>query len=97
MDVIGESIAVEREIAIAASPETVWTFLVDPDKVVHWMGLSASFDPRPGGQYRVEVNPGRVATGEFVEVEPPRLLVLLSAGLTSSLSRGQVRPRDSST
>ncbi|HEX9599084.1 MAG TPA: SRPBCC domain-containing protein [Gaiellaceae bacterium] len=66
---------VEREVAIAASPETVWQFLVDPDKAIRWMGQTASFDPRPGGQYRVEVIPGHIASGEFVELDPPRRLV----------------------
>ena len=66
---------VEREIAIAASPETVWQFLVDPLKATSWMGMTASFDPRPGGQYRIEVIPGHTAIGEFVELDPPRRLV----------------------
>jgi uncharacterized protein YndB with AHSA1/START domain len=35
----------------------------------------ASFDPRPGGEYRVEVLSGNVAVGEFVELDPPRRLV----------------------
>jgi uncharacterized protein YndB with AHSA1/START domain len=63
--------AVEREIAIAASPETVWEFLVDPEKAVLWMGETASLDPRPGGEYRVGVIPGHTASGEFVEVDRP--------------------------
>jgi uncharacterized protein YndB with AHSA1/START domain len=67
--------AVRREIAIAASPETIWEFLVDPEKATRWMGRSASFDPRPGGEYRVEVISGNVAAGEFVELEPPHRLV----------------------
>jgi uncharacterized protein YndB with AHSA1/START domain len=66
--------AVEREIAIAASPETVWEFLVDPEKATRWMGQSASLDARPGGEYRVEVV-REVAIGEFVEVDPPHRLV----------------------
>jgi uncharacterized protein YndB with AHSA1/START domain len=66
---------VDREIAIAAKPETVWEFLVDPEKATRWMGQSASLDPRPGGMYRVEVIPGNIAIGEFVELEPPRRLV----------------------
>ena len=61
--------AVRREIAIAASPETVWEFLVQPEKATRWMGQAASLDPRPGGEYRVEVIPGNVALGEFIEVE----------------------------
>ena len=67
--------AVRREIEIAARPETVWEFFVDPEKATRWMGQSASLDPRPGGEYRVEVIPGNVATGEFVELDPPRRLV----------------------
>jgi uncharacterized protein YndB with AHSA1/START domain len=75
MHATAEGISVEREIRIAARPETVWEFLVDPEKAVRWMGLQASLDPRPGGRYRVEVIPGSVASGEFVEVEPPHRLV----------------------
>jgi uncharacterized protein YndB with AHSA1/START domain len=75
MDATTEKTAVEREIAIAASPETVWEFLVDPDKATCWMGQTASLDARPGGLYRVEVIPGHTARGEFVEVDAPRRLV----------------------
>jgi uncharacterized protein YndB with AHSA1/START domain len=67
--------AVRREIAIAASPETIWEFLVDPEKATRWMGRSASLDPRPGGEYRVDVISGNVAAGKFVEVDPPHRLV----------------------
>jgi uncharacterized protein YndB with AHSA1/START domain len=35
----------------------------------------ATLDVRPGGGYRVEVIPGHTASGEFVEVDPPRRLV----------------------
>jgi len=66
---------VEREIAIAASPETVWQFLVDPIKATRWMGMTATFDPRPGGAYRCDVIPGHTAIGEFVELDPRRRLV----------------------
>jgi uncharacterized protein YndB with AHSA1/START domain len=69
------SVSVEREVAIAASPETVWEFLVDPAKATRWMGETASFDARPGGEYRVGVIPGHTARGEFVELDPPRRLV----------------------
>jgi uncharacterized protein YndB with AHSA1/START domain len=70
-----ETIAVEREVLIDARPETVWEFLVDPDKAVRWMGQLAELEPRPGGLYRVEVLPGHVARGEFVELDPPHRLV----------------------
>jgi uncharacterized protein YndB with AHSA1/START domain len=75
VDATTESISVEREIAIAASPETVWELLVDPDLAIRWMGQVATLDVRPGGGYRVEVIPGHTASGEFVEVDRPRRLV----------------------
>jgi uncharacterized protein YndB with AHSA1/START domain len=75
MDATTEAISVQREIAIDARPETVWELLVDPDQAVSWMGMSASYDLRPGGEYRVEVIPGSTARGEFVEIDPPYRLV----------------------
>jgi uncharacterized protein YndB with AHSA1/START domain len=75
MDATRESTTVERTLAIDASPDTVWEFLVDPDKATRWMGQTADFEPRAGGLYRVEVIPGNTAVGEFVELDPPRRLV----------------------
>jgi uncharacterized protein YndB with AHSA1/START domain len=65
----------ERTLTIDASPETVWEFLVDPDKLMRWKGISADLDPRPGGVYRCEVIPGHTARGEFVELDAPHRLV----------------------
>ena len=67
--------AVVRELTIAARPETVWEFLVDPEKATRWMGIEATLAPEPGGVYRVAVLSGNVASGTFVEVDPPRRLV----------------------
>jgi uncharacterized protein YndB with AHSA1/START domain len=75
MDAVSEGISVEREIAIAASLETVWELLTKEDQAIRWMGRSAEFDLRPGGVYRVDVVPGNVACGEFVEIDPPHRLV----------------------
>ncbi|MGH7483397.1 MAG: metalloregulator ArsR/SmtB family transcription factor [Longimicrobiales bacterium] len=70
-----ERISVEREIAIAADRESVWELLVDAGEATRWMGQNASFDLHVGGRYQVEVLPGLVAAGTFLEVEPPRRLV----------------------
>jgi uncharacterized protein YndB with AHSA1/START domain len=75
VNAVTEGISVERELEIAASPETVWELLTDPGEAIRWMGRSASFDLRPGGAYRVEVIPGNIASGEFVEIDRPRRLV----------------------
>jgi uncharacterized protein YndB with AHSA1/START domain len=75
MDTTAETTRVVREVAVAASPETVWEFFVDPEKAVRWMGVEAALDPQPGGEYRVVVLPNVVACGEFVELDRPRRLV----------------------
>jgi uncharacterized protein YndB with AHSA1/START domain len=61
----------EREIFIAASPEAVFSFLIDPALMTHWMGSSHKLEPRPGGIFQVEVSPGNIARGIFTEVTPP--------------------------
>jgi uncharacterized protein YndB with AHSA1/START domain len=75
MESITETTEVTRELTIAARPETVWEFFVDPAKAIRWMGIEATLEPEPGGLYRVEVVPGTVARGTFVELEPPHRLV----------------------
>jgi uncharacterized protein YndB with AHSA1/START domain len=66
---------VEREIRIAARPETVFEFFVDPEKMVEWKGRRAELDPRPGGIYRVEINEQAIARGEYVEIDAPTRVV----------------------
>ena len=65
-----ESDAVEREVRIAARPETIFPFLVEPEKMMRWKGISAELDPRPGGIYRVDVTGRDIPRGEYVEVTP---------------------------
>jgi uncharacterized protein YndB with AHSA1/START domain len=71
-----EQVTITRELLIDASPETVWEFLVDPEKIARWKGVTATFDPTPGGRHRTEVLPTHVSVGEVLEIDPPRRLVL---------------------
>jgi uncharacterized protein YndB with AHSA1/START domain len=75
MDAAIETAMYERTIAIDASPETVWEFFVDPQKLMRWMGIDAELDPQPGGIYRCTVIPENTARGEFVEVDKPNRVV----------------------
>ena len=65
-----QTVVVEREVRISASPETIFPFLIDPEKIVRWKGTEAMLDPRPGGIYRVNVAGKHMARGEFIEVSP---------------------------
>lgn len=70
-----EATIIEREVRIAATPETVFSFFTEPEKYVRWKGQKAELDPRPGGVFRVDFDGKDIARGEFVEVEPYRRLV----------------------
>jgi len=61
---------VEREVRVEAKPETVFPFFTDPEKMVRWMGIAATLDPRPGGIFRVNVMGNYFMHGEYLEIEP---------------------------
>lgn len=67
--------AVEIEVRIAATPETVFDFFTDPDKMIQWMGRSAELDARPGGAFRCDINDEAIAVGEYLELDPPNRVV----------------------
>ena len=95
MPMTTEIAAIEREMTIAARPETVWEFLVDPAKAARWMGLGLTLDARPGGEYRCQVLPDDAARGEFVEVDPPRRLVWTWGWEPGGNATGRVPPGSS--
>jgi uncharacterized protein YndB with AHSA1/START domain len=66
---------VHREIRIDASPSTVFEFLTDPAKMVRWMGAEAVLDPRPGGDYAVNINGHERVRGQVIEIIRDRRLV----------------------
>jgi uncharacterized protein YndB with AHSA1/START domain len=67
--------AVEVEVWIGASPETVFDFFTDPGLMVQWMGRVVETDSRPGGSFRCEIKDDTIASGEYVAVEPPERVV----------------------
>jgi uncharacterized protein YndB with AHSA1/START domain len=64
----------ERELRIAARPETVFSFFIEPAKLMRWMGTDVTLDPRPGGMCRMNIN-GYITRGEYVEVVPHSRIV----------------------
>jgi uncharacterized protein YndB with AHSA1/START domain len=75
MDAATDTTVYERTLAIDASPETVWEFLVDPEKLMRWKGINADLEPQPGGIFRCEVIAGHIARGEYIEIDRPNKLV----------------------
>jgi len=66
---------VEVETRIAAPPDVVFAYFVDPELYRRWKGSSAELDPRPGGLYRVVMPSGDLVRGEYVEVKSPTRIV----------------------
>lgn len=82
---MGEALGTEpvvEEVRIGASPETVFAFFVDPEKLTRWLCEEVTVDPRPGGVNR-QTHPGDEGNpdgpyfmrGRFVEVSPPHRVV----------------------
>jgi uncharacterized protein YndB with AHSA1/START domain len=66
---------VDQTVRIAAPPEVVFEYFVDPEKLVTWMGSSAVLEASPGGRFWVDMNGIDVAAGQFLEIEPPTRVV----------------------
>jgi uncharacterized protein YndB with AHSA1/START domain len=71
-----------REVYVAARPETVFAFFVEPEKLQRWLAVEATLDPRPGGVcHQVHAGDDRPdgrlfhMQGRFVTVDPPRRVV----------------------
>ena len=63
------------ERRINARPDTVFSFFTEQEKYARWMGIAASLDPVPGGQFQVTNRDGSITRGEFLEIDPPKRLV----------------------
>jgi uncharacterized protein YndB with AHSA1/START domain len=60
---------------IAASPPTVFAFFTDSERWAAWQGVGGTVDARVGGQLRVIMPDAAAASGQFIEVVPPRRIV----------------------
>lgn len=72
---ISDDEVVEVSIYVGAPPDIVFPYFTDPVRYTEWMGSSATLEPTPGGMYRVSMRDGVEVVGEFLEVDPPRLVV----------------------
>ena len=77
-----ETEPIVKEVRIDASPETVFAFFTEPEKLTRWLCDEATVDPRPGGVNH-QTHPGDednpdgpyYMRGKFVEVSPPSRVV----------------------
>lgn len=72
-DISQDTLVLEQRIA--APPEAVFDFLVDPEKVLRWMGTEVDIEPVAGGKFWLNANGTDVAMGSYLEVDPPHRVV----------------------
>lgn len=104
--------AIISEIHIAAPPERVFQALIDPKQVVQWWGQGGVYrctefhsEVRAGGKWRSAGVDGQgnsfKVLGEYLEVDPPRLLVYTWVaswtGEVKTTVRWDLQPRDQGT
>jgi len=105
--------AIVQEITIRAGAERIFAALTDPEERMKWWGAPGRFqvthaesDLRPGGRWLMRGNglEGRpfTVTGEYREIERPRLLVFTwlpdwYEGATETLVRWDLEERDGLT
>ncbi|MCH7787997.1 MAG: SRPBCC domain-containing protein [Acidobacteria bacterium] len=60
---------------IRATRDEVFDFLVEPDKLLRWIGTDADIDPQPGGKFWLNVTGDDIAIGSYLEVDRPNRVV----------------------
>jgi uncharacterized protein YndB with AHSA1/START domain len=63
------------EVDLPAAPEEVFRHLTEPAAMIRWMGQHAVLEAVPGGAFQADIN-GVPVRGQYVEVEPPRRVVV---------------------
>jgi uncharacterized protein YndB with AHSA1/START domain len=66
---------VVREVVIAASPSTIFPFLIDPTQHQLWMGTEVDIEPHPGGKFRFLAMASHPGVGTYLEVVPDEKVV----------------------
>jgi uncharacterized protein YndB with AHSA1/START domain len=67
--------AVSCQQLVAAPPEEVYRWLVQPELLVRWIGIDARLEPRPGGRFRFAITEGQWCSGRYLELLPGRRVV----------------------
>lgn len=101
--------AILAEVFIAAPPARVFEAIADPKQLVQWWGkkgvfrvVDSKYDLRPGGKWSYDgLGPNETPfhmQGEYLEVDPPRLLVQTRVadwvGEFETVVRWELEPRE---
>lgn len=74
--------------------DDLWSAITAPERIARWYG-AVEGDLRPGGTYRVRIEPADLdGTGRIEECDPPRRLVVSSRETEASARKGGDEPFD---
>jgi uncharacterized protein YndB with AHSA1/START domain len=73
---------VTASVLVEAGPDEVYEYFTSAEAMVLWMGQYASLDPRPDGEFTVDID-GAAVRGHYQELQPPNRL-LISWGFAGS-------------
>ena len=62
-------------IRIAAPPDVVFPYLVDPALLARWFGDAIGSTPEPGGAFAIAFDDTKSVQGRFVSIDPPKRVV----------------------
>jgi len=62
-------------IRIAAPPDVVFPYLVDPALLARWFGDATGSTPEPGGAFAIAFDDTKSVQGRFVSIDPPKRVV----------------------
>lgn len=104
---------IAMEVQVAAPPDRVFQALTDPTQLLRWWGQQGMYhgtkwctDVRPGGQWRCEGvsdtdGSAYKVSGEYLEVDPPRLLthtwIASWSGAMKTVVRWELEPTANGT
>jgi len=62
-------------IRIAAPPDVVFSYLIDPSLLSRWFGDATGSTPEPGGAFAIAFDDSKSVQGRFVTIDPPKRVV----------------------
>ena len=62
-------------IRIAAPPDVVFPYLIDPELLARWFGDATGSTPEPGGAFAIAFDDTKSVQGRFVTIDPPKRVV----------------------
>lgn len=76
--------AYSQTLDIKAPPERVFSYFVDPKRIVRWMGDFARLEAVVDGAFSVDIN-GVLIRGHYVSLKPPHLIEIAWGELGSDV------------